>query len=225
MAKILVAEDDLNQADAIEDVLKREFHTPEIVHDGKEALDRLRLYHYDLAVLDWQMPQLTGVEVLQQFRQNGGETPILMLTGKSNIDDKIDGLDSGADDYLTKPFQTQELTARIRALLRRPTAQAASILVLGGLQLDRNKKQFTLNGEEVILSPLEMKVMEYLLSHANEVVTQDALLERVWSSESDASSAAVYTCIKAMRKKIQKDTKTPVISTVYGMGYKLEMKD
>ena len=224
MAKILIAEDDQNQADAVSDVLKREFHTLEIVTDGKEALDRLRLYHYDLAILDWQMPEYSGIEVVRQFRKNGGKAPVLMLTGMSSVTNKVDGLDSGADDYLTKPFTGTELSARVRALLRRPSESLSSTLSLGNLSLACNQKKVTIDQKEIVLSPLEMKLIEFLLSHANEVVTQETLLDRVWSSESDASSAAIYTCIKAMRKKMQGDATTPVISTVYGMGYKLELK-
>ncbi len=224
MGKILIAEDDQNQADAIADVLKREFHTLEVVSDGAEAMDRLRLYHYDLAILDWEMPKYTGLQVLQQFRKNGGQVPVLMLTGMSSVNNKVDGLDSGADDYLTKPFSGAELSARVRALLRRPNETRSSALTLGNLTFDCNKTRLTIDDKEIVLSPLEKKFIEYLLNHANEVVTQETLLDRVWSSESDASSAAIYTCIKAMRKKLQGDANTPVISTVYGMGYRLELK-
>jgi DNA-binding response OmpR family regulator len=224
MAKILVADDDANQADAIADVLKREFHTIEVVNEGKEALDRLKLYHYDLAILDWQMPELSGIDVVHKFRMSGGKTPVLMLTGKSQISDKIEGLDTGADDYLTKPFRADELAAHVRALLRRPEAFVAATLSLGNLVLNTNNMKITIDGKELALSPLEMKVMELLLKHPNEVVTQNMLLERVWSSEADATSAAVYTCIKALRKKLQGNENTPALSTVYGVGYRLELK-
>jgi len=224
MAKILVAEDDVNQALAIADVLKREFHTVEVVSDGKEALDRLKLYHYDLAILDWQMPELSGIEVVQKFRMSGGKTAVLMLTGKTEMSDKIEGLDTGADDYLTKPFRAEELAAHVRALLRRPEALISSILSLGNLVLNINNMKITIDGKELALSPLEMKVMELLLKHPNEVVTQNMLLERVWSSEADATSAVVYTCIKALRKKLQGNDNTPALSTVYGVGYRLELK-
>jgi DNA-binding response OmpR family regulator len=224
MAKILIADDDPNQADAIADVLKRDFHTIEVVNEGKEALERLKLYHYDLAILDWQMPELAGIDVVHKFRMSGGKTPVLMLTGKSQISDKIEGLDTGADDYLTKPFRADELAAHVRALLRRPEVFVSTTLSLGNLVLTTNNMKVAIDGKELALSPLEMKVMELLLKHPNEVVTQNMLLERVWSSEADATSAAVYTCIKALRKKLQGNENTPALSTVYGVGYRLELK-
>jgi DNA-binding response OmpR family regulator len=224
MAKILVAEDDRNQAEAMSDFLQKALHVVETVFDGKEALDRLKIYHYDLAVVDWQMPEMSGIEVIRQFRRDGGKTPILMLTGQTSVSHKVDGLDAGADDYLTKPFDGAELNARVRAMLRRPAdATTSSVLSLGNLEFDCNKKKLLIKGEEIVLSPLEMRLMELLVSNANEVVTQQMLLERAWSSESDVSSASVYTCVKAMRKKMKGDEETPIISTVYGMGYRLEM--
>lgn len=225
MAKILVADDDVGQAEAVADALKREFHAVEVVHDGSEALDRLKLYHYDLVILDWQMPEMSGIEALRKFRMSGGKTSVLMLTGKTEISDKIEGLDTGADDYLTKPFRAEELAAHVRALLRRPEAFVPTSLCLGNLTLNTNNMKMTIDGKEIVLSPLEMRVMELMLKNANEVVTQNMLLERVWSSESDATPAAMYTCIKALRKKLQGDSNTPSLSTVYGVGYRLELKN
>lgn len=224
MAKILVADDDIDQTQSIADVLEKEFHRCEQVHDGAEAIERLKFYHYDLVVLDWQMPRMDGIEVLRRFRASGGNTPVLMLTGLSAASNKIDGLDSGADDYLTKPFHAGELASRVRALLRRPSEARAAVYSVGNMQFDGNRRALSIKGAEVELSPLELQVIEYFLAHANETVSQEALLERVWSSESDASAPAVYTCIKSLRKKIQGDAETPVISTVYSLGYRLEIK-
>ena len=224
MAKLLLVEDDTDLSGRVNMWLSSQQHAVECVFDGVEASERLKFYQYELVILDWNIPQKTGIEVCQEYRSRGGNTPILMLTGKSSINEKEMGLDAGADDYLTKPFHLKELSARIRALLRRPVAYAGTTLKVGTLELNPSSHQVTSDGREINLLPKEYAVLEFLLRHPNEVFSPDALLNRVWNSESDASSDTVYTYIKTLRKKISPDAPSSIIKTVHGVGYKLESK-
>jgi DNA-binding response OmpR family regulator len=217
MAKILVVEDDKEIQDSIKKVLELEHHQVEAVDDGGEGLFRLTSYFYDLALLDWQLPSKDGVDILREFRDGGGKTPIIMLTGKSSIDDKEHGLDAGADDYLTKPFSGKELAARIRALLRRPALTSSNVLKGMGIELDVSSNEIRKNGELVELLPREVKLLEFLMRNPNRVFEQDAILNRVWPSDSDATSEALRSTVKRLRKKIDPDGE--IIRTVHGVGY------
>jgi DNA-binding response OmpR family regulator len=221
MSKVLVVEDDANLAQQIEAWLKHEQHIVEIVDNGQEAADRLKFYHYDCVVLDWGLPKLTGIEVLRQFRGGGGTTPVLMLTGKGEVPDKTMGLDSGADDYLTKPFFLEEFGARIRALLCRQPAFTGNTVKIKNLELDRRAHRVTKDGVELKLLPKEFALLELFMTNPNTVFGPDLLLERVWSSESDSTVDTVYTFIKTLRKKITPEAPTSLIQTVTGVGYKL----
>ncbi len=224
MAKILIVEDDLDICTQVVGWLTFDKHTVEAVHDGKEGSDRLKFYQYEVIILDVNLPHISGFDLCKRYREAGGNTPILMLTGKTEIADKEEGLDSGADDYLTKPFHMKELSARIRALLRRSTKAVGNVLELGGYSLDTAKKQFSVDGEAVTLAPKEFALMEFFMRHPDEVFSQETLLDRVWSSESDASVYSVYTAVKTLRKKLTTDGKKSILSTVHGMGYRLESK-
>lgn len=224
MAKILIVEDDEHLRSDIVDVLEFEKHTVEGVGDGKEADDRLKFYQYDLIILDWELPNLPGIEICRRYRATGGASPVLMLTGKDGISDKEMGLDSGADDYLTKPFHIKELTARVRALLRRPVTMTGTVLRIKNFSLDTNTKVLCRDSNEIQLSPKEYALMDFLMRHPDEVFSQEALLERVWSSESDASVFSVYTAVKTLRKKITADGEKCILATVHGLGYRLESK-
>src|SRR5579883_1603806 len=169
MPKILIVEDDNNLCQILEQSLKADHHSVEISHDGPDALGRLRSYVYDLVVLDWDIPCLDGIEVCKQFRAKGGNAPILMLTGKSNIEEKEHGFDSGVDDYLTKPFQIRELKSRIKALLRRPAALHGSTLRAAELILDVAKFEVTKAGQSITLSPKEFALLEFLMRHSRQV--------------------------------------------------------
>jgi DNA-binding response OmpR family regulator len=224
MAKLLLVEDDTDLSGRVTEWLSFEQHAVECVFDGLEASERLKFYQYELVILDWNLPKKTGIEVCKEFRGRGGSTPILMLTGKGSVDEKETGLDAGADDYLTKPFHLKELSARIRALLRRPVSFAGTTLKVGSLEIDPSSHKLTINGAEVSLLPKEYAILEFLMRHANEVFSPDALLNRVWNSESDASTDTVYTYIKTLRKKISPEAPSSIIKTVHGVGYKLEIK-
>jgi len=222
MAKILLVEDEPDFLMLISEWLKNEKHLVEAVENGEDALDRLRFYKYDCVILDWMLPALSGIEVCKMYRSTGGTTPILLLTAKKHVDEKEQGLDAGADDYLTKPFEMKELSARIRALLRRPQAFSGSILHVGNLMLEPNSFRVTRNGEDVALLPKEFALLEFLMRHPNQVFSAEALLDRVWSSDSEASPETIRTYIKRLRKKIDVDGQPSVLSTVHGVGYKLD---
>lgn len=220
MAKVLLVEDDNDLANMVRTFLLFEKHTVERIANGMEASDRLRSFEYDVIILDWTLPGISGIEILKGYRERGGKTPILMLTGKTSIDDKEQGLDNGVDDYLTKPFDMRELGARVRALLRRPAAVSANILTAGDLCLDPAKHAVLKNGEPLALVPRECQLLEFLMRHPNQVFTMTALLNRVWPSDSEATEEALRTTIKRLRKKIDPDGQ--LLQNVRGVGYCLK---
>ncbi len=222
MAKILVVEDDADTAAMIRTFLVFERHVVEMIADGTEALAHLKTFPYDLIIMDWQLPGTNGVDVCKEFRNRRGVTPILMLTGKHTVGDKEAGLDSGADDYLTKPFDLRELGARIRALLRRtPQLVASSSLFEAGyLSLDVAKHEVKSKGEVIELGPREFQLLEFLMRHPNQVFAHDVLLNHVWSSQSEATEEALRTAMKRLRKKVDPDGE--VLRNVHGVGYILE---
>ncbi|MBU6451073.1 MAG: response regulator transcription factor [Cyanobacteria bacterium REEB67] len=222
MAKVLVVEDDVALAKMISDWLSLEHHKTELIHDGAEAVHMLKVYDYDLIVLDWELPGIMGVDILKDFRGRGGLTPVLMLTGRGSIDDKEKGFDYGADDYLTKPFHAKELTARLRAILRRPEAFLGDVLRVGNLTLERANFRVMRGDEEIRLLPKEFALLEFLMRNQGRVFAPEALLNRVWVAESEATVDALTTCIKRLRKKIDVEGLPSSIRTVHGVGYKLE---
>lgn len=222
MAKILIVEDDKQLSELIVDWLTGEKHTPEPVYEGTEGMDRLKFYKYDVVILDWELPGLSGPDICQQFRETGGQTPILMLTGKKEITDKATGLDSGADDYLTKPFHMVELSARIRALLRRGAGSSPkTVLSAGHVTLDPVSRKVTSSGNEISLQPKEYSLLEFLLRHPNQPFSAEAIMDRVWSSESDASPDTVRLQIMRLRQKIDVQGKESMVRTIHRVGYML----
>jgi OmpR-family two-component system manganese-sensing response regulator len=219
MSKILVAEDDTQCAELIGLFLERGQHVFETVEDGAEALDRLKLYSYDLVILDWNLPKVSGVEVLRTYRNRGGTTPVLMLTGHKSVTHKVEGLESGADDYLTKPFDGEELQARLRALLRRPHSLLGDVLKVADIEYDTASLSVRRAGQEIKLRPKELAVLEFFLRHAGQVFTPEHILEQVWSSESDATTEAIVSCIKRIRKALDEGREQSIIRNVHGAGY------
>jgi DNA-binding response OmpR family regulator len=224
MAKLLVVEDDAELCGMIEDWLTHEHYQVEATGNGRDALEKLTFYEFDLILLDWELPETSGLEICTVFRQRGGTTPILMLTGKKTIDDKELGLNSGADDYLTKPFHMKELSARVRAILRRSSNQLSNVLKAGDLSLDPISFRVMRGADEIQLQKREFALLEFFMRNQSRVFSPDALLERVWASESDATAEAIRTCLKRLRQKIDEPGKDSVIKTVHGVGYKLEAR-
>jgi DNA-binding response OmpR family regulator len=224
MAKILIVEDEQDFYEPIRAFLTRDHHVVEVVENGLEALDRLRFYKYDVIIMDWMLPGMQGVDVCREFRSSGGTTPILMLTAKTATGEKISGLDAGADDYLTKPFDVGEVSARVRALLRRPAALTGNVLKLGQIVLERDTHRVTKTGEEIQLLPKEFALLEFFMRHPNQVFSAEALLDRVWASDSEASPETIRTYIKRLRQKIDSKDGPSLIQTVHGVGYKFSVE-
>ena len=222
MAKILVVEDDRELAGVIEDWLKADNHSVDVAHDGRDASYRMRQYQYDLAILDWELPEMSGVEVCKKYRAGSGTMPVIMLTGRKATEDKISGLDAGADDYLTKPFELGELSARVRALLRRPSQFTGGTLKVRNLTLESETFRVTIDDKEVYLLPKEFALLEFLMRHPGQVFSSEALIERVWPSDSEASPDTVRTHLTRLRKKLDQEGQPPLFRTVHGMGYKLD---
>jgi DNA-binding response OmpR family regulator len=221
MAKVLLVEDDKDLANMVRTFLLFEHHAVESLFDGKGAVEHLKAYPYDIIILDWELPERSGIEILKEYRQRGGTTPILMLTGKGALEDKETGLDAGADDYLPKPFEMRELGARVRALLRRPAGAVSNLLAAGDIKLDTVKYRVWKTDQPISLVPKEFKLLEFFMRHPNQVFTPEALLNRVWPSESESTEEALRTAVKRLRKKI--DPAGEVLRTVHGVGYILEV--
>jgi DNA-binding response OmpR family regulator len=225
MSKILLVEDDQALREMTAKYLRSSKFMVDTVDNGADALEILRFSVFDAIVLDWELPGMSGPEILKQFRARGGLTPILMLTGKNKLSDKAEGFNAGADDYLTKPFEVDELVMRLHALLRRSgrIPAVADTLTARDIEFNATTLQVTRAGAEVKMLPKEVALLEFLLRHQGQVFSADQLLDRVWSSSSDASPEAVTACIGRLRKKIDGGAENPIIKTVYGLGYKLEV--
>ena len=221
MAKILLVEDEEAIAEPILDFLKFESHQVEAVTDGQEAILRLSLSTFDLVILDWNLPKASGIDVMTAYRRSGGQTPILMLTAKNQVANKLEGLDAGADDYLTKPFDMRELGSRIRALLRRPAQTVSPILEVESLSLDTAAHKCTLDGVEIHLLAKEFAVLEFLARNKGSVFSADDLLKRVWRSDTESGPEAVRQCIARLRKKLNQTSSGEILKTIIGSGYKL----
>lgn len=221
MAKILVVEDDELWSSTIVDTFELDQFEIEAVFTGQEGYDRLRLYYYDLVILDWGLPDFTGVRLLQRYREFGGKTPVLMLTSMDSLDDKERGLDSGADDYLTKPFEMRELRARVRALLRRQPDYKESRLTFASLILDPKALTVHVQNTEIDLLPREFMLLQFLMRFPGQVFSAEQLLNRVWPTESDATEVALRSCLARLRKKIEIPESGCVIQNTYGIGYSL----
>jgi two-component system, OmpR family, response regulator len=224
MSKILLVEDELDLSNQIRDWLTREHYLVETQENGEMAYHQLRVSKYDLIILDWQLPGMTGIEICKQYRSTGGKSPVLMLTARSAIDDREKGLDAGADDYLCKPFHLKELSARVRALIRRSSiaTTGVNVLHLKDISLDPSARRVTKGGADVKLEPKEFSLLEFLMRNRNIVFSADALLDRVWESDTSVSPDSIRTYIKALRKKLDNAGETSMITTVHGLGYRLE---
>jgi OmpR-family two-component system manganese-sensing response regulator len=222
MSKILIVDDEQDLAEGLRRSLARDQHLVEVAYDGREAIDMLAVSKYDLIVLDWMMPKQSGIDVCKWLRDKQDRTPILMLTAKGELEDKEKGLDSGADDYLTKPFHLREFQARVRALLRRGSSVATShVLTYGKITLDAQARKVTRDGAEIKLEPKEFNLLEFLMRNPNQAFTADALVTRVWESDTEVSSDAVRVYIRYLRKKLDVPGTDSIIETVHGSGYRL----
>jgi DNA-binding response OmpR family regulator len=224
VAKILLVEDDEDLAETIADSLTRAQHTIDTVHDGLDGQESLRSGGYDVVILDWDLPGMSGVELLEVYRANGGTASVIMLTGRNTIDNKETGLVSGADDYLTKPFDLRELSVRIMALLRRPTTRVTNTLNVRDISLDPTKHRVTRAGEDVKLTPKDFALLEFFMRHPDELFTVDTILTRVWTRDADISPEGLRVAIRRIRKALGEDSDTgnSIIENVTRIGYRLK---
>lgn len=219
--KILLVEDQKDLREILEKRLKKEYSV-DSCEDGEEALDFLSVYSYDIVLLDIMLPKLDGMEVLRRMRQRGMDTPVLLLTAKNDIKDRVLGLDSGADDYLVKPFSYEELLARIRVLTRRQTAHRTSRLQLGDLVIDTANKSVSRGGNPIALTGKEFQLLEFMMHHPNMLLTRDQLAQRAWDSSFEGGSNIVDVYIRYLRRKIDDNYEYKMIRTIRGQGYRLE---
>lgn len=218
--RILVVEDDNHIADGVSRSLSKSGHAVDVATDGLSAEAALTATPYDLVILDLQLPRRNGLEVLRNYRAVGGRAPVMILTARSAVADRVSGLDTGADDYLAKPFELAELEARVRSLLRRASFAPAPVLRHGALSLDTVGRRVEIDGEGVDLSARELALLEMLLLRAGRVVSKDGLLERLYGADDQAGENAVEVCVHRLRKKLE-----PVgvaIRTIRGLGYMID---
>jgi DNA-binding response OmpR family regulator len=221
---ILVVEDEHRLATLLRRVLVEERHSVDVAHDGIEGLDLAASDTYDLVILDVMLPGLGGVEVCRQARADGVQTPVLMLTARGSVEDRVVGLNAGADDYLVKPFAMEELLARVNALLRRRDREIEStpVLRVGDLTLDLVKHEVRRGARIIELTAKEFALLDYLMRHPGQVLTRTQITDRVWRYDLDALSNVVDTYIHYLRDKIDRGMGRPLIKTVRGVGYKIE---
>ncbi|ERJ85120.1 response regulator receiver domain protein [Peptostreptococcaceae bacterium oral taxon 113 str. W5053] len=225
--RILLAEDEKRMAAALVALLEQEKYDVDHMADGASALAALESGVYDIAVLDVMMPEMNGFEVARRARNKGINTTILMLTAKSQLDDKVEGLDSGADDYLTKPFQTKELLARLRALSRRSTIFKEGKLYYGDLSLDTTKATLTCEptAQSVRLSEKELRILEYMFGNQGQIMTREQLAIKLWGFENEAEYNNVEVYMSFTRRKLTFVGSKVEIKAVRGLGYELREKD
>jgi len=224
--KVLLVEDDKDLTVIVQSWLQSENYALDIAYDGRDGYEYVRQGHYDVIILDWDLPGMSGVDICKKYRAANGTAAVLMLTGKSQISDKELGLDSGADDYLTKPFNMRELSARLRALMRRPTMAVSNVLAAGELKMDPLKHRLTKNGVDIHLLPKDFSLLEFLMRHPDEVFSTEALLQRVWNLDTESGSNAVRTSVKRLRKMLDDsdDEEKSIIENVRRIGYRLRIE-
>ena len=223
--RILVVEDEPAISSAIRSILEAAGHAADVAEDGPSALEWAASYPYDLVILDVILPGMDGVAVCRALRERGSKTPILMLTALDAIDDRVTGLDAGADDYLAKPFAGAELLARVRALRRRGVGEAAPLLRSGDLELDPAAREVRRGGVAIRLTSKEFALLEVLVRHPGQVFAQDRLIEAVWDADFAAESNIVEVYIRSLRRKVDGGRRDGLIETVRGAGYRLRSDD
>lgn len=218
--RILIVEDDLQISNNIKEILSLNNYLTDCVFDGESALYKIETEEYDVIILDWMLPKITGIEICKRVRDKGFSVPILILTAKSLIEDKVNGLNSGADDYLTKPFISEELVARLKSLIRRKNGASSSpVITISDLQIDTNLCRVQRRGKVINLTPKEYSLLEYLILNKGKVLGRMEILEHVWGESIDPFSNTIDVHIRYLRKKIDLKNRKKLIITVKGKGY------
>lgn len=223
MAKILVVEDDKQVGSVLLDVLSHEHYLTDLATTLSDARHYLKISAYDMILLDWELPDGSGVDLCRDLRRSGDPIPILMLTGRTSINDKATGLDIGADDYLTKPFELPELLARIRSLLRRLWRDKGERLKFGPLEMDIQTRQVFRDGKELKLLRKEFDLLELLMRNQNSCFSTEMLLQKLWGGDTEAGSDAVFQCIRRLRRKLDEGEGPSIVHLEHGQGYCLKV--
>ncbi|WP_439649404.1 response regulator transcription factor [Lentibacillus daqui] len=225
--RILIVEDEAKIARVIQLELEHEGYTVEIARDGRKGLDKVKQNHHDLVLLDIRLPELNGLEVLRRIRKSGNTLPVILLTARNSTPDKVSGLDQGADDYISKPFEIEELLARIRACLRthdKFTEDNHDVLEIEDLTVNRKTREVIRKGHAIELTPREFDLLIYLMGNAKQVLTREQILTNVWGFDYFGDTNVVDVYIRYLRKKIDQGFDIPLIHTVRGVGYTLKGK-
>lgn len=222
--RILLVDDELELTDPLSRILSREGYEVDVAANGIEGNELALQKDYNLLILDWMMPQKSGLEICQNLRSRGRTTPVLFLTAKDTVDDRVLGLDAGADDYLVKPFELRELLARVRALLRRSGVSESSPtsprLKVADLELDCENQLAYRQGRAIQLSEKELKLLEYFMHHPNQLLTHQQIHQYLWEEDDQPSSNVLAALVRLLRRKVEASGETPLIHTVYGKGYR-----
>ena len=222
--RLLLAEDEKELSNALVTVLKHNNYSVDAVYNGQDALDYLETENYDGAILDIMMPKMDGLTVLKTISSHGNSVPVLLLTARAEIDDRVEGLDCGADDYLTKPFSMKELLARIRAMTRRKTDTTDSVLKYSDIELDRSTYQLSSKGKELRLASKEYQMLEMLMVNPGQIISANQFMDRIWGYDSEAEMNVVWVYISYLRKKLASIDSSVQIKATRGLGYSLEEK-
>ena len=223
--RLLLAEDEQALSKALKAILERNNYSVDIAHDGQEALDYLEADNYDGAILDIMMPKIDGISVLKEIRRRGNSLPVLLLTAKSEVDDKVEGLDAGANDYLTKPFNSRELLARLRAMTRSNSGQTAQVgtrLTVGNVTLDRATYELSTASGSFRLANKEFQMMDMLMSNPKNLISSERFMEKIWGYDSEAEINVVWVYISYLRKKLTALKANIRITAMRNAGYRLE---
>ena len=222
--RILIVEDDHRLLEMVSEQMRQAGYAVDAVADGEEGLFYGEEYPLDLAIIDLGLPGMSGLELIRKLRKSGHSYPILILTARAQWQEKVEGLEAGADDYLTKPFHVEELKARVNALLRRSAGHANPEITFGPLQIDLNGQRVYMNGDEIELTSYEYKVLEYLVMHPDKVVTKSDMTEHIYEEDADRDSNVIEVFVGRLRKKLDPDGAVQPINTLRGRGYRLALK-
>jgi|SRR5579875_234291 len=219
--RLLIVEDERNLAESLKAGLQEKGYAVDVAHTGSDGFLMAENEQYDVIILDILLPEINGLEICQRLRRSGNNVPILMLTAKDTIDDLVMGLDSGADDYLTKPFAFRELLARIRALVRRNSVTKDTIIRLADIEINTSTRQVTRGGQPVELTSKEYAILEYLAHHPNRVLTREQIIDHVWNLDFSCESNIIDVYIGYLRRKLNDKDEPRLLQTVRGCGYRL----
>jgi DNA-binding response OmpR family regulator len=220
-AHILIVEDEVNLARLVELELTLEGYTVTVANDGLTGLTKARETPPDLLILDWMMPGMTGIEICRRLRATGNKAPVILLTAKEDVSDRVAGLDAGADDYVIKPFKIEELLARVRAHLRRTHEDNPDLLQFTDLSLNRRTREVFREGRAIELTAKEFDLLDYLMTHPRQVITRDQILEKVWGYDFMGDSNIIEVYVRYLRLKLEEHQEKRLIQTIRGVGYVL----